>query len=101
VASYRVEVKRKAYKELMHVQPDIGREILISIEALGTNPRPRQSHKLAESESSYRLRVRDYRVNYRVDDEACGLCSFVSCSIVVFASCGFSADFCTIGIVSE
>ena len=54
----------------MHVQPDIGRGILISVEALGTNPRPRQSHKLAESESSYRLRVGDYRVIYQVDDEA-------------------------------
>ncbi len=65
---YRVEVKDHAIKELAKLQPDIGRKILDSIESLASNPRPRQSIKLRESASSYRLRVGDYRVIYQIDD---------------------------------
>ena len=70
MAPYQLEVKRKATRELARVRPDIGRRLLQSIESLASNPRPRQSHKLSESENSYRLRVGDYRVLYQVDDEA-------------------------------
>ncbi len=70
MAKYRLEVKDKAVKELARVRPDVGRRLLQSIESLAADPRPRQSHKLSESESSYRLRVGDYRVLYQVDDEA-------------------------------
>jgi mRNA interferase RelE/StbE len=65
---YRVEVKEPAIKELAKLQPDIGRKILDSIEFLASNPRPRQSIKLRESASSYRLRVGDYRVLYQIYD---------------------------------
>jgi mRNA interferase RelE/StbE len=65
---YRIEVKERAIKELTKIQPDIGRRILRSIENLGSNPRPIQSHKLSESDSSYRLKVGDYRVLYQVSD---------------------------------
>ena len=70
MAPYQLEVKQKAAKELARVRPDIGRRLLQSIESLASNPRPRQSHKLSESENSYRLRVGDYRVLYQIDDEA-------------------------------
>ncbi|MBI4284997.1 MAG: type II toxin-antitoxin system RelE/ParE family toxin [Chloroflexi bacterium] len=70
MAQYRLEVKRRAVKELSRISPDIGMRLLQSIESLASDPRPRQSHKLSESESSYRLRVGDYRVLYQVDDEA-------------------------------
>ncbi len=65
---YRVEVKKRAIKELARLQPDMGRRILHSIESLASNPRPRQSSELSESVSSYRLRVGDYRVLYQIDD---------------------------------
>ena len=70
MAPYQLEVKQKAAKELARVRPDIGRRLLQSIEYLASNPRPRQSHKLSESENSYRLRVGNYRVLYQIDDEA-------------------------------
>ncbi|MBM2832236.1 MAG: type toxin-antitoxin system RelE/ParE family toxin [Dehalococcoidia bacterium] len=70
MAAYRLEVKAKAVKELSKVRPDIGMRLLRTIESLASDPRPRQSHKLAESENSYRLRVGDYRVLYQVDDAA-------------------------------
>ena len=70
MARYQLEVKQGAAKELSRVHPDIGRRLLQSIESLASDPRPRQSHKLSQSENSYRLRVGDYRVLYQVDDEA-------------------------------
>ena len=69
MARYQLEVKERAAKELSRVRPDVGRRLLQSIEFLASDPRPRPSHKLSESENSYRLRVGDYRVLYQVDDE--------------------------------
>lgn len=69
MAQYRLEIKRKASKELAKVRPDVGIKLLKGIAALASNPRPRQSHKLSGSSSSYRLRAGDYRVLYQIDDE--------------------------------
>jgi mRNA interferase RelE/StbE len=70
VAQYRVQIKQSAAKELARVAPELGRNVLQSIERLSSIPRPKQSRKLARSKSSYRLRVGDYRVLYQVDDKA-------------------------------
>ncbi len=70
MARYQLEIKKKAVKELSRVRPDVGKKLLQSIKSLASEPRPRQSHKLSESENSYRLKVGDYRVLYQVDDEA-------------------------------
>lgn len=40
--------------------------------ALSKDPRPRNSRKL-EGREGYRLRIGDYRVLYRVDDETQGV----------------------------
>lgn len=69
MAIYRLIVKDKAFKELSKVHPSIGKRILLSIESLASEPRPRQSHRLSRSENSYRLRVGDYRVLYQIDDK--------------------------------
>jgi mRNA interferase RelE/StbE len=70
VAQYRLEVKKRAIKELEKLHPDIGLKLLASIESLAYNPKPRQSHKLSGSMDSYRLRVGDYRVLYQIDNNA-------------------------------
>lgn len=70
MARYRVEIKRKAAKELGELDPALGRRILILIEALSSEPRPRNCRKLFGSESCYRLRAGPYRVLYEIDDEA-------------------------------
>jgi mRNA interferase RelE/StbE len=44
--------------------------MLASIETLAFQPRPRRSQKLTGSESSYRIRVGDYRILYEVDDQS-------------------------------
>ncbi|MEW6676171.1 MAG: type II toxin-antitoxin system RelE/ParE family toxin [Nitrospirota bacterium] len=43
--------------------------ILDAIKSLAENPFPIQSRKMKGSESSYRLRVGDYRVIYQVNTE--------------------------------
>ena len=45
-------------------------QILRLIDDLSENPFPNQSRKLRGSESSYRIRIGDYRVIYTVDPHA-------------------------------
>lgn len=67
MASYRVEIKRSAARELEHVPLDDRRRIVRKISDLAGNPRPYGSQKLS-GEESYRFRQRNYRVVYTVDD---------------------------------
>ena len=68
MAAYRVEVVRSAYRDLDKLNPQVGNRIIVAIRSLALEPRPRQCTKLSGSESSYRLRVGDYRVLFEVDD---------------------------------
>lgn len=70
MAQYKLEIKERAIKEVSRVHPSIGKRLLSSVEALASDPRPRQSHKLRDSENFYRLRIGDYRILYQVDDKA-------------------------------
>lgn len=65
---YRVEVERRAQKQLARIQSEHRERILAAIDALAEDPRPHNSRKLS-GEESYRLRVGNYRVLYLVDDE--------------------------------
>ena len=67
MAEFRVEIKRQAARELEALEPRLARRILASIEALRSDPRPRQSRKLAGSKNSYRLKVGNCRILYQVD----------------------------------
>jgi len=42
--------------------------VIEKIESLEVNPRPRGIKKLRLEEENYRLRVRDIRIIYRIDD---------------------------------
>ena len=68
MAEYRVELKRTAARELEDLEPSLARRLLASLQALTSEPRPRQSRKLTGSESSYRLRIGAYRVLYQIDE---------------------------------
>jgi mRNA interferase RelE/StbE len=71
VASYSVNIKTSATKELAAVEP---RAVLVRIvsriQGLARNPRPPGSQKLAGGEQRYRIRQGPYRIVYSVDDEA-------------------------------
>jgi len=70
MASYRLEVKRSAEKEIRGLAPELIDRIWTHIRALTTNPRPRGAKKLSGEVSGYRLRVGDYRILYEITDSA-------------------------------
>lgn len=67
MASYSLEVRLSAIKELEGLpRKDLAR-VLDRIEGLAANPRPLGCEKLAYQEH-YRVRQGDYRILYEVDD---------------------------------
>jgi mRNA interferase RelE/StbE len=67
VASYAVELRRSAVKELGELPGRDVARVAARIEALGAEPRPVGSEKLTGAEQ-YRVRQGVYRVLYEVDD---------------------------------
>ena len=67
MASYQIEFKRSAARDLAQISPRNAQRIWRSIEALEETPFPRQSIKLSGAEQLHRLRVGVYRVIYEVD----------------------------------
>ena len=67
MASYRIEVRLSAVKELEAIpEKDLAR-VTARIQSLADNPRPPACEKLSGQER-YRLRQGDYRIVYEVDD---------------------------------
>ena len=66
MASFRVEWKRSALKEMRSLSRDVVRRVVDCVEGLKVNPFPAGCRKLTGSEHSYRLRIGDYRVVYSV-----------------------------------
>lgn len=55
-------------RELKKLAPKVRQDVSDAIGALEANPRPDGVRKLSGSKDSYRLRVGDYRVLYRITD---------------------------------
>ena len=69
MASYRIELKASAERDIRRLSPPLISRIVARVEALKDDPWPRQSLKLSGTERTYRLRVGTYRVIYEVDPE--------------------------------
>ena len=69
MASYRVEVKPSARKELERLSNPVIARIIRRLETLVHNARPPGCKKLKGGDREWRLRVGDYRVVYTVDDQ--------------------------------
>lgn len=67
MASYKIEIKRSAARELERLPLKDRRRVVSRIKGLAREPRPYGSQKLS-GEQSYRVRQGDYRVVYTVDD---------------------------------
>ena len=67
MGSFKIEAKGSTEHDLKKVDKKYIPKIVQAIASLAENPFPVQSKKLKDSESSYRLRVGDYRVIYQVD----------------------------------
>ena len=65
----RVEVSRPAQRDIDKLEPTVRQRVLKRLVALGDDPRPPDAKKLSGEASGYRIRVGDYRVLYRVDDD--------------------------------
>lgn len=68
--AYRVSIDPAAMRELKKLAPKVRQGVSDAISALAADPRPDGVRKLAGSKDSYRLRVGDYRVLYRITDKA-------------------------------
>ncbi len=71
--AYQVGIRRKAQKQLDRMQERDRERVLEAALALGGDPRPHGAAKMRGTGNleEWRIRVgRDYRVIYRIDDEA-------------------------------
>jgi mRNA interferase RelE/StbE len=66
MASYKIEWKQSAKKELKKLDKQIILRILQAIEDLANNPYSSGSKKLIGSDSIHRIRVGDYRIVYNI-----------------------------------
>jgi mRNA interferase RelE/StbE len=67
MASFTIELKQSAERDLRRIPSTHIENILNKIELLGANPLPQQARRLTNVEATYRLRVGEYRVIYQVD----------------------------------
>jgi len=69
MASFKIEWKGSSERDIRNIDRQHIHRILNAVEALSENPFPVQFKKLQGSESSYRIRIGDYRVIYQVDTQ--------------------------------
>lgn len=67
--TYRIEITRKAQRELGKFPRKEQERIKVAIDSLAQNPRPRGTVKMEGEERSYRIRVGVYRVVYDIYDD--------------------------------
>lgn len=66
MASFQVEWKNSALKEIEKLPRQIVTRVVAAVDKLSDNPFPQGVRKLVGSEFSYRVRVGDYRVIYNI-----------------------------------
>ena len=67
--SYRILLSPAAQKALERLPLDIQNRLAGKISALAENPRPLGTKTLKGTKGDLRLRVGDYRIVYRIEDE--------------------------------
>ena len=68
MASYSLEIKRSAARELAQLPPKDRGRVVARIQALADDPRPVGAEKLSGQER-YRVRQGDYRILYEIEDQ--------------------------------
>ncbi len=68
MASYKIEIKKSAAKEIENLPSTILKRVISHIQELSDDPRPSGCKKLSGDEK-YRLRVGDYRILYEIEDD--------------------------------
>jgi mRNA interferase RelE/StbE len=65
---YAVQFKPSAARDLRGLTKGVQRRIVRKLEALAVPPRPNGVKKLDGENSTYRVRVGDYRIIYQIQD---------------------------------
>lgn len=66
---YRIEYSRPAQREFLSLPATLRARIALAVNALASDPRPPGCRKIvAREKDTYRIRVGDYRVIYRIHD---------------------------------
>lgn len=66
MGTYQIEWKSSAIRELKRIDRQTIPQIITEVESLSSNPFPQGVKKLHGSESTYRIRIGNYRVIYEV-----------------------------------
>lgn len=67
--SYQIKLSEEARKSLRRLPGNYRQRARRLIEALATNPRPKQAKSLRNQPNGYRIWLDRWRIIYRVDDE--------------------------------
>jgi len=68
MASYNIEIKRSAAKEIRQLPASVRRAVVVVITGLAREPRPSGCKKLRGYLDTYRIRKGEYRVVYEITD---------------------------------
>jgi mRNA interferase RelE/StbE len=66
---YQIEFNKTASKELLKISAQDRNRIAVKISNLAANPLPVGSKKLAGLNSYYRIRIGNYRVIYKIEND--------------------------------
>lgn len=69
MASYQIEIKSSASRELEKLDRQMVARVVDAIQGLADNPYPQGVRKLAGFDRTYRVRVGDYRVLYTIHEK--------------------------------
>lgn len=67
MGSFKIDIKRSFEKDIIRLDRKLIPGIVEAIENLSQNPFSEQTKKLKGAESTYRLRIGDYRLLYQID----------------------------------
>lgn len=67
---HEVSFSHKAARQFAKLTRDVQKRLVPKIDALAEDPRPHGCEKLEGETDAYRIRVRDYRVVYLVEDSS-------------------------------
>ena len=66
MGTYKIEWKSSALRELKRLDRQVVPRIVAAVETLSSDPFPQGNKKLHGAETTYRIRIGDYRVIYEV-----------------------------------
>ncbi|MBH8551943.1 type II toxin-antitoxin system RelE/ParE family toxin [Nostocaceae cyanobacterium CENA357] len=68
--SYQVQVLSTVVQQIEKLNPSVQQEVVKKLEELAINPLPEGAKKLEDEKPLYLVRFNDYRIVYRIQEEA-------------------------------